>query len=112
MLIVGPELHENNELKKKFSKEFAMKDLGAVNQILNMRIKRTMEGIDLSTKEYVKKVLTRFNIEEVRSVNMPLTSHFNLSKGHSLVTEDNLGYMDEILYVLAIGSLMYAMVIL
>ena len=34
MLIVCANLHENDELKKRLAKEFAMKDLGAAKQIL------------------------------------------------------------------------------
>ena len=38
MLIVGSSIEEINNLKKQLSKQFAMKDLGAVKQILGMRI--------------------------------------------------------------------------
>ena len=110
MLIAGANLHEIDELKKKLSEEFAMKDLGAAKQILGMRIKRTRESIELSQEEYVKKVLQRFNMEDARSVSSPLASHFKLSKQQSPVTEDELAYMDKIPYASAIGSLMYAMV--
>ena len=48
MLIVGADLREIDELKKRLSEEFAMKDLGPAKQILGMRIKRTRESIELS----------------------------------------------------------------
>ena len=75
-----------------------------------MRIKRTRESIELSQEEYMKKVLQCFNMEEARSASTPLASHFKLSMEKSLVTYDELAYMDKISYVLAIRSLMYAMV--
>jgi hypothetical protein len=63
-----------------------MKELGAAKQIIGMRIKRTREDIE-SHKEYVKKVLQHFNIEDAMSVSTPLTSHFKLhTKERSLVT--------------------------
>ena len=87
-----------------------MNDLGATKQILGMRIKETRESIELLHKEYVKKVLKRFNMEEARPVSTPLASHFKLSKEKSPVIEDELAYMDKIPYASAIRSLMYAMV--
>ena len=38
MLIVGSNIEEINILKKQLSKQFAMKDLGAIKQILGMRM--------------------------------------------------------------------------
>ena len=40
MLVAGSNMHEINSLKKQLSQEFEMKDLGAANQILGMRISR------------------------------------------------------------------------
>ena len=40
MLIVGSDIKNINNLKKQLSKQFAMKDLGAVKQILGMIIIR------------------------------------------------------------------------
>ena len=40
MLIVGSSTKEINNLKKQFSKQFAMKDLGAAKKILGIRITR------------------------------------------------------------------------
>ena len=40
MLIVGSSIEEINNLRKHLSKQFVMKDLGAVKQILGMRIIR------------------------------------------------------------------------
>ena len=46
MVIVGGDLHEIDELKKKLSKESMMNDLGATKQFLRMRIKKTRESIE------------------------------------------------------------------
>ncbi|CAM8999774.1 unnamed protein product [Rhodiola kirilowii] len=76
MLIAGANWNEIDVLKKKLSKEFAMKDLGAAKQILGMRIIRNKECLKLSQEEYVKKVLKRFNMDDARPVSTPLASHF------------------------------------
>uniref|UniRef100_A0A7N2N871 Retrovirus-related Pol polyprotein from transposon TNT 1-94 n=1 Tax=Quercus lobata TaxID=97700 RepID=A0A7N2N871_QUELO len=61
-------------------------------------------------REYVKKVLSRFNMNEAKLVSTPLGSHFKLSKEQSPKTEEERDHMSKVLYALAIGSLMNAMV--
>ena len=82
MLIARSSIEEIYNLKKQLSKQFAMKDLGAVKQILGMRIIRDKANgtLKLSQSEYVKKVLSRFNMNEAKPVSTPLGSHFKLSK--------------------------------
>ncbi|CAM8947691.1 unnamed protein product [Rhodiola kirilowii] len=110
ILIAGANWTEIDVLKKKLSKEFAMKDMGAAKQILGMGIIRNKECLKLSQEEYVKKVLKRFNMDDARPVSTPLASHFQLSKDQSPITEDEMKHMDKIPYASAIGSLMYAIV--
>ena len=47
-----------------------MKDLGATKQILGMRITRDREVLKLSQEEYMKKVLSRFNMARAPRPNM------------------------------------------
>ena len=112
MLIAGSSIKEINNLKKQLSKQFAMKDLGAAKQILGMRIiKDKANGtLKLSQSKYVKKVLSRFNLNEAKLVSTPLGSHFKLSKEQSLKIEEEMDHMSKVPYASAIGSLMYAMV--
>ncbi|RVW80140.1 Retrovirus-related Pol polyprotein from transposon TNT 1-94 [Vitis vinifera] len=112
MLIAGSDIEKINNLKKQLSKQFAMKDLGAANQILGMRIIRDKANgtLKLSQSEYVKKVLSRFNMNEAKPVSTPLGSHFKLSKEQSPKTEEERDHMSKVPYASAIGSLMYAMV--
>ena len=110
MLIVGANLHEIDKLKRNLSEEFAMKDLGAAKQILGMRIIRNKEIFKLSREEYVKKVLSKFNLSGAKPVSTPLASHFRLSKDQSPITKDERAYMEKVPYASTIGSLMYAMV--
>ena len=112
MLIAGSSIEEINNLKKQLSKQFAMKDLGAAKQILDMRIIRDKanDTLKLSQSKYVKKVLSRFNMNEAKPVSTLLDSHFKLSKEQSPKIEEERDYMSKVPYVSAIGSLMYAMV--
>ncbi|RVW24226.1 Retrovirus-related Pol polyprotein from transposon TNT 1-94 [Vitis vinifera] len=112
LLDSGSDIEKINNLKKQLSKQFAMKDLGAAKQILGMRIIRDKANgtLKLSQSEYVKKVLSRFNMNEVKPVSTPLGSHFKLSKEQSPKTKEERDHMSKVPYASAIGSLMYAMV--
>ena len=89
-----------------------MKDLGAVKQILGMRIIRDKANstLKLSQAEYVKKILCRFNMNEAKPVSTPLGSHFRLSKEQSLKTKEERDHMSKVPYASVIGSLMYVIV--
>jgi hypothetical protein len=80
-----------------------MKDLG-------MRIIRDMANstLKISQKEYVKKILSRFSMDEAKSVSTPLGSHFRLTKDPSPKTNQEKTYMSKVPYALAVGSLIYA----
>ena len=112
MLIARSSIEEINNLKKQLSKQFAMKDLGVAKQILDMRIiKNKANGtLKLSQSEYVKKVPSRFNMNEAKLISTPLGSHFKLSKEQSPKTKEERDHMSKVLYASAISSLMYAMV--
>ena len=89
-----------------------MKGLGVAKQILGMRIIRDRANgtLKLSQTEYVKKILSRFSMDEAKLVSTPLGSHFRLTKDQSPKTEQKQAYMSKVPYASAIGSLMYAMV--
>ena len=89
-----------------------MKDLGAAKQILGMRIIRDKANgtLKFSLLEYVKKVLSRFNMNEAKPESTTLGSHFKLSKEQLPKTEEEMDHMSKVPYASAIGNLMYAMV--
>ncbi|KAE8689989.1 cytochrome P450 71A9-like [Hibiscus syriacus] len=112
MLVAGSDMKEIINLKQKLSKQFVMKDLGAAKHILVMRIKRdTKSGtLMLSQAEYINKVLSRFNMEDVKPVSTPLGVHFRLSKEQSPKTEEERTHMVKVSYASTIRSMMYVMV--
>ncbi|KAE8706604.1 putative potassium transporter 12 [Hibiscus syriacus] len=106
ILVVGSDMQDIINVKQKLSKQFVMKDLGAAKQILGMRIKRdTKSGtLILSQAEYINKVLSRFNMQDVKPVSTPFGVHFRLSKEQSLKTEEERAHMVKVLYASVIGS--------
>ena len=82
-----------------------MKNLGEAKKILGMEITRDRSScrLCLSQKNYVLKVLERFNMIEVRPVTTLLAGHFKLlykQCPHSLVEEEE---MSRVLYASAVG---------
>ncbi|KAF9672659.1 hypothetical protein SADUNF_Sadunf11G0066100 [Salix dunnii] len=112
MLIAGANIVEINKLKKLMSEYFEMKDLGAAKQILGMRIARDrIKGtLTLSQAEYIKRILSRFSMDNAKPVGTPLGNHFKLSKNQSPKSEEERYYMNKVPYASAVGSLMYAMI--
>jgi hypothetical protein len=58
----------------------------------------------------VKKVISIFSMGGAKSVSTQLGSHFRLTKDYSPKIDHEKIYMSKVLYALAIGSMMYAMV--
>ena len=89
MLIVGCDTGKIDKLKKELNKSFEMKELGSGSRILNIKISRDrMNGkLWLSQKNYIEKVLDKFNMGKVKPVSSPLRSHLKLSSKQNLLSE-------------------------
>ena len=90
MLIVRACKEEIDKQNKGLSKGISMKDLKDAKPILVMRITRDKVNtiLKLSQEEYVKKVISRFNIMDgAKPMSILLVSHFKLSKEQSFSTE-------------------------
>ena len=113
MLIASKSKVEIERLKTQLNLEFEMKDLGEAKKILGMEIcrDRAHGRVSLSQKQYLKKVLQQFGMnEQTKPVSTPLASHFKLSAQLSPSTNTEQEYMLQVPYANAVGSLMYAMV--
>ena len=71
ILIFGTSIDEINDVKEYLSKNFDMKDLGQVDVILNIKLKKGEDGITLLQSHYVEKVLSRFGYMDTN----PLQHH-------------------------------------
>ena len=58
----------------------------------------------------MEKVLQRFSMENAKAVSTPLPGHLKLTKEMCPKIQEEGDKMSKVPYVLAIGSLMYAMV--
>jgi hypothetical protein len=64
----------------------------------------------LSQGTYIDKVLKRFNMQDSKKENLPMSHGINLGKKHCLSTNAELETMKKIPYTSAIESIMYAMI--
>ncbi|KAE8705939.1 putative ribonuclease H protein [Hibiscus syriacus] len=112
MLVAGPNKDHIEELKAQLAREFEMKDLRSANKILGMQIYRDRSNrkIWLSQKNYLKKILSRFSMQDCKPISTPLPINFKLSSSMSPSSEEERMEMSRVLYVSAVGSLMFAMI--
>ncbi|KAH9781414.1 hypothetical protein KPL71_008457 [Citrus sinensis] len=112
MLVAGPNKDRVQELKAQLAREFEMKDLGPANKILGMQIHRDRNNrkIWLSQKNYLKKILRRFNMQDCKSISTPLPVNFKLSSSMCPSNEAERKEMSRVPYASAVGSLMFAMI--
>ncbi|KAH9754808.1 cysteine-rich receptor-like protein kinase 8 [Citrus sinensis] len=108
----GPNKDRIQELKAQLAREFEMKDLGPANKILGMQIHRDRNNMKiwLSQKNYLKKILRRFNMQDCKSISTPLPVNFKLSSSMYHSNEAERKEMSRVPYALVVGSLMFSMI--
>ncbi|XP_031285901.1 secreted RxLR effector protein 161-like [Pistacia vera] len=112
MLLISRSKSRIQDLKKKLSSEFDMKDLGNAKKILGMVISRDRRNncLKLEQSAYLHKLVNKFSMADSKSVSMPLANHFMLSKDQCPKTEAEMIKMNDIPYSNVIGFIMYAMI--
>ena len=101
MLIIGTHLEGILETKKYLSSNFKMKDLGEVDTILGIKVKRTGGQISLSQSHYIEKILTKFQHLNIKEFNTPFDSSVKLKVNSGRAVA-------QLEYASAVGSMMYA----
>ena len=81
MLVARSNMQDITVLKRNLAESFAMNHLGAAKQILGMRITRDKKNckLKLSQSEYIKKVLERFRMHNVKPVSVRIFRHLGVS---------------------------------
>ncbi|KAK0605571.1 hypothetical protein LWI29_028241 [Acer saccharum] len=112
MLVAGPNKDRVQELKAQLAREFDMKDLGPANKILGMQIYRDRKDrkIWLSQKNYLRKILRRFNMQDCKPISTPLPLNLKLSSSMSPSNEAERMELSRVPYASVVGSLMFAMI--
>ena len=102
MLIIGTNLQGINDTKRYLTSQFKMKDLGEVDTILGIKVKKHSGGFSLCQSHYIDKIIFKFNHLGIKEANTPFDVSTKLA--------ENLGRsVSQLDYASAIGSLIYAM---
>ncbi|MCO5554677.1 hypothetical protein L7F22_008210 [Adiantum nelumboides] len=74
MLIAAKKRSTVDALKEQLKSAFSMKDLGAAEHVLGVRIRRQRDQriLYLSQEKYIEKVLDRFNMADAKPLGVPL----------------------------------------
>ena len=86
---------------------FSMKELGEVEHILGIRIKKDMQQytLHLSQEKYIEKVLDRFNVADAKPLGVPLQTHVRISKDDCPKDDYAANYIKNVPYASASVSL-------
>lgn len=112
MLIARSLKEEIEKVKRMLESEFEKENKGAGSKILCMQIirDRTKGTLVIAHRDYIAKVMKRFNMNQSKAVLTPMAQHFRLSPQDSPKTKEKVSYMEKISYANVEGSLMYAMI--
>lgn len=98
------------KMKNHLAYKFEMKDLGAAENLLGMRITRDrVQGkIWLDQENYVKELLLKYNMQDSHPVKTPMDPNQKLSNEFAPTTKEEIAEMSRTPYREVVGSLMYA----
>ena len=102
MLIVSNDDKMITSTKTMLNSMFDMKDMGLVDVILGIKIKKTSDGLILSQSYYVDNILGKFDKENSGIARTPVDATLHLSKNK----EESVSQVE---YSRVISSLMYLM---
>jgi len=110
MAVTLKHLAHIERFKSQLHEYFKISDLGELSWLLGLKVerKRVERTITLSQKAYVKTVLERFHLEDVKATTIPMNTGTVLSTDQSPATHTEFNDMHNVPYQHGIGSLMYA----
>ena len=106
LLLFGPDPGSTLEIKTILGREFEVHNLGEPHYLIGMEINRDhcVGTITLSQKQYIRKVLEKHQMSDLKSVTTPIDPNVVLLKWTKPPDDGKASH----LYATAIGSLMYA----
>ena len=85
---MGDDLEKIMELKKRLSKEFEIKDLGALKYFLGIEVARSMHGIFISQRKYVLDLLQEVGMLGCKSNDTPIDPNLKMAEDHNGTSVD------------------------
>lgn len=109
LLLASKSIERLNVVKSMLKSKFKITDLGQLKNLLGINIQREGQTgkIRLSQKQYVEKLLKKFNMEDSKEVSTPMESSLKISKKMSSTTEEEKSEMKNRPYRELVGGLIY-----
>ena len=70
---------------------------------------RSKKSVSISQEQYIKKILEQFRMQDCKPIDTPMAKSETLSRRLCPKTSKEKEQMSKVLYLSAVGSLMYAM---
>ena len=106
LIIAAKTEEEMQQVKQLLQSRFLMTDMGELHYCLGIAITYTVgESIELHQKQYIEKMLKKYQLEDVKPVSTPADPNVRLRKDDSVSKA-----VDSVVYQSMIGSLLYAAV--
>lgn len=108
-VIFSNNMEMKTNFKKYLNQTFKMKDLGAAQNCLGIKIDRDRNRgvLYLSQKKYIQDILEKFNMKDCKPISTPMDINVKFDKSQGLPSEEEKSYMQNIPYREAVGCLMY-----
>jgi hypothetical protein len=91
----------SQKVSKDMQNEFEISLLGELSFFLGLQICQRNQGIFISQTKYIREMLKRFGVEDLKLVTTPMKTSCKLSK------DDDSNSTDQRQYKSMIGSLLY-----
>ncbi|KAL0276866.1 UNVERIFIED_CONTAM: hypothetical protein PYX00_004339 [Menopon gallinae] len=109
ILLASKSLEEMNEIKELLKREFEITDLGSINTILGINIKRDSDtgNMTLTQRNYIEELIKKFGMENAKEIGTPMELNVKVSKEMSPKDENEREEMKHKPYRELIGCLVY-----
>jgi len=113
ILIASNNKHEVEKVKVEMNNKFDIEDLGDARKILGIEIIRRcdLKCVYVSQETYLKKIINRFGITNLKPVSTPLVSHYKLSDEQSPKIVEEQNFIDGIPYVNIVDFVLYVAIL-
>ena len=105
VVIAGENTESVEKVKDQLKKAFKMKDMGRLHHVLGIKVVHEKNGgINLSQESYIRSLLKRFDLQNMKIYSTPSDTSVILKKH---CDDENTKLVDLKLYQSMVGSLMY-----
>jgi hypothetical protein len=104
LAVLAPNIKVFNEFAKNIEKYFKIKNLKEIKDYLKVNIKQTSNFININQKDYINKILKKFELENIYTKNILIDSNIKLESNSNKTSQSEITKFQKL-----ISSLLYLM---